>query len=113
MEISQFLGQLKTVIAELDYVEQLAIEEIEEKLVKGTIYLQKNDLLVFRYNSICYSFSFSLLFNQQRIWGIDRDNRIGWHTHSLHNTDEHIPIEATENIAKIIEIFDGIWRKLE
>lgn len=108
MEISQFLAELKTAIAQLDYVEQLDVEEIEEKLVKGTVYLQKDYKLVFRHNTIRYSFSFSLLLHEQRIWGLDRDNRIGWHEHRLENPNEHSPIEAPENIGKIIEIFDSI-----
>ena len=45
------------------------------------------------FNEVTGTLAFALIENQQRIWGIDFDNRRGWHLHPIEKPADHIPIE--------------------
>ena len=47
------------------------------------------------FNSKTKSISFTLVKNDERIFGIDRDSIRDWHKHPFGNPNEHIPCNET------------------
>ncbi len=76
------------------------------------VFLKKKSLLNIFYNNLLIIQSFILIINNKRVWGIDRDNRIGWHEHSIVNPENHILIEE-QTIAQIIQKLKKNWRKFD
>jgi hypothetical protein len=51
-----------------------------------------------------------LLYLDDRIWNLDKDNRVGWHIHPLENTKLHEPIEP-KSVKEIVATFDLVCGK--
>ena len=56
--------------------------------------------------------AFDLIEKQQRIWGIDYDNRRGWHMHPAGNPAEHTGIDALP-VSEIVARLEGVLLKRE
>ena len=90
MEIKSFLEQLYAVFSPIDYVDDIVILNQTHTSIKVRIDLLNNGYIIVYYNSYCKTQSFSLMQSNKRIWGLDFDNRIGWHEHPVNNPDSHI-----------------------
>ncbi len=114
MVISQFEVELRSALQSLSFVESISFYYNNEMSIKGKITLKRNYVLEIRFTEMDqkYSFtlSFTLLLNNERIWGLDKDNRIGWHIHPLENPKAHEPIEP-KSVSEIIAIFDLTCRE--
>lgn len=78
--------------------------------LKALIYLQNGYSIIIFYNQSFSIYSFSLIYQNHRMFGIDCDNRIGWHIHPLNNPDSHIATgEKTlkEIFGIILEIYQN------
>ena len=111
MDIKKFESELRTELTKLLYVLDIKITRKTEISIKALIGLKKKYKLSVFYNETFYVISFSLIFQNQRIWAIDRDNRIGWHRHPLKNSSDHEAIEEM-TINSIISTFDNICQQL-
>jgi hypothetical protein len=114
MDIKQFESELKEALLKLDYVESLTFYKVNEVSIKGRIYLKKSYILEVRSTEIekkyNFTLSFTLLYLDDRIWGLDKDNRVGWHIHPLENTKLHEPIEP-KSVKEIVATFDLVCGK--
>ncbi len=108
METEKFKQKLLIALSNLEYVEKVDIFEVSERYTKGNIYLKKSYILAVRFSyfseTLDFTLSFSLLYKNERIWGLDKDNKIGWHIHPLNDTSIHQAIEA-KTIEEILQIF--------
>ena len=111
MDLKQFESELRAELAKLPYVLSIRIVRKTEISFKALVGLKKKYTLSVFYNELFYIVSFSLIFQNQRIWGIDRDNRVGWHTHPITDPSGHSPIDEM-TINSIINILDGICQRL-
>lgn len=64
------------------------------------------------YNVILRIQSFALIINQERVWGLDRDNKFDWHEHPISNPETHKSIEA-HNIEQIISKLEKVWHQVQ
>jgi hypothetical protein len=51
--------------------------------------------------------AFALIEKQQRIWGIDYDNRRGWHLHPADHPTDHVeiaPMSVSDVIAHLQDV---------
>ena len=55
--------------------------------------------------------AFALIQEQQRIWGLDYDNRRGRHLHPLGTTQRHRPI-TPQSIGDIMSLFNDTLKEL-
>ena len=105
MVISQFEIELQSALQQLDYVVSIYLYQISENSIKGKVTLRKSYTLEVRFTEFEQEFnftlSFTLLYNDERIWGLDKDNRIGWHIHPIGNPKDHEPIQP-KSISEII-----------
>ena len=110
MDLRQFEVELRNAIAPLPYVTSVNIKQRTDISLQGIIGLKKSYKLTVFFNEMYYVIAFSLVYRKKRIWAIDRDNRIGWHTHPTNNPDAHEPINEI-TINQIINEFDAIYQK--
>ncbi len=63
-----------------------------------------NVLLRFYFNRITGTMAFALIDGQRRIWGIDYDNRRGWHVHPKEDPEDHVgigPLTVREIVSRL------------
>jgi hypothetical protein len=112
MDLQEFEQILKMALSALSYITEISIVQRTEVSLSGKIGLKKQDYeLHLFYNQQVYALQFALIYEKQRIWGLDKDSRIGWHIHPLNNVNVHQEIPQ-KNIAEIIAIFDAVYEML-
>lgn len=115
MDIPQFQDELVRTLSNLDYVESVEIYQVNEVILKGKVLLKRNYRLEIRFSlyekRFSYTLSFTLLLENERIWGLDRDNKIGWHVHPLGNVETHESIEE-KSVSEIVNIFNSVFQSL-
>ncbi|TAE00405.1 MAG: hypothetical protein EAZ97_05975 [Bacteroidetes bacterium] len=117
MDIEQFEAELRNGLAKLDYIQRLEINQQTETRFLSKAILEEYYFLKIFFNSKLVVLNFTLIYllkddQNKRLWGIDRDNDIGWHTHPVENPKDHVLIEE-KTVAEIIEIFDQTWQKIK
>lgn len=107
MELDEFIFELENELSELYFVERWEIER-KATTARIKIYLQPKGLLNIYYNQVLRIQSFALIMDNNRVWGLDRDNKFGWHEHPVDNPETH---ESTKehSIAEIIERLKNVW----
>ena len=111
MDLKQFENELLKAIRPLDYVINIDIKKRSEISLQGFIGLKKKYKLSVFFNEAYFIISFSLIYRKQRIWAIDRDNRVGWHLHPIGNANMHETISKM-TISQIIGEFNNVCRKI-
>ena len=78
----------------------------EGPVAEGRAYLREDLFLRFYFNEKTSTVAFALVKDGWRVWGIDRDNRRGWHMHPLENPESHVaiaPVEVSEILAQLMD----------
>lgn len=107
MEINSFLEQLDTIFSPIDYVTDIVILNQTPTSIKVRIDLFTNKYIIVYYNAYRKTQSFSLMQSNKRIWGLDFDNRIGWHEHPVNNPDSHLKTNKV-NINDFLNKLDNL-----
>lgn len=110
MELNEFTRQLESHLRDLPFVESWTIERANT-FVKIRVVLKRKSFLHVFYNARIRIQSFALVVNEERIWGLDRDNRLGWHEHPLGNPEKHLSIEEPD-LAYIIQRLVDVWNEV-
>lgn len=101
MDVKSFTGGLLQSLSDTRLFERVTLQT-EGATVNGYAYPQDgNHFLRFYFNEVTGTIAFALIENQQRVWGIDYDNRRGWHLHSVEQPADHIPINPL-SVSEII-----------
>ncbi len=111
MDLATFESELRSELSKLEYVTSIAIKQRTPISLSGLIGLKKNYSLSVFYNQLYVIISFSLIYQNNRVWGLDRDNRIGWHIHPIENPDNHVKIKDMK-IGEIIFTVRDVLDKL-
>lgn len=110
MDVKSFVDQILRGLSASHHVLDTAITA-EGPIVDGYGFISENLYLHFYFNEITATVAFALIQDQQRIWGIDYDNRCGWHMHPLGAPETHEPI-AGRSIGGILDLLDTELAKL-
>ena len=111
MEVNQFLLELENHLALLEFVEQISTVQRSTTYLKIKVTLKPKGFLNIWYNSIRRTQSFSLVLENSRKWGLDYDNRIGWHEHPPTNPDSHISTKS-HTIPEIVKKLQKVWNNM-
>lgn len=105
MDVKSFVEVLLGALSKTHLIHQVDMQT-EGPVVRGRAYLYGDgqSFLRFFYNQTTGTLAFALVVGEQRVWGIDRDNRRGWHLHPLHNSSAHIAIGPAD-IPTIVQMF--------
>jgi hypothetical protein len=95
MDSRQFANDLLQSLTDIALFDQVALHS-EGPIVEGRAFIEDAAglFLRFYYNSQTGTLAFALIENEQRIWGIDFDNRRGWHLHPVNDPTEHKTIPS-------------------
>ena len=106
MDVKNFANELLTALADIDHFKNVALQA-EGPIASGYAYLHDEFFLRFYFNEVTGTIAFALVENQQRIWGVDYDNRRGWHIHPFENPTKH---EATPplTIPEIVGLLEAV-----
>jgi hypothetical protein len=109
MELRAFLAELVSSLTLLDFVTSMDMHT-EAFTVKGRVYLQARGFLEVYFNERTQTLAVAWIVEEQRTWGIDRDNLRGWHRHPAENPEDHQAISAMSIEAIILELRE-VWRR--
>jgi len=102
MDVNSFASELLRSLAEADTFRRVALQT-EGPVVSGYAHTENEEtFLRFYFNEITATIAFALIAGQRRVWGIDRDNRRGWHLHPEENPSEHVNIGSL-TVPEIVE----------
>lgn len=104
MDVKEFVDELLVALTATELFESVSLQT-EGPIVSGRAYLhgQANQFLRVYFNEITGTMAFALINDQSRIWGVDYDNRRGWHLHPIENPTEHVQIAPSS-------VFDIVLR---
>jgi len=88
MEINEFLNKIESILVKTDFVQNWQVSKKRTTLQIRT-FIEKDFFLDVFFNQSLDIYSFSLIMNNKRIWGCDKDNIRGWHLHPLANPNSH------------------------
>ena len=116
MDVRTFATDLLQALTDIDLFDQVALHT-EGPIADGHAFLQKNSdlFLRFYFNEKTGTLAFALIKNDQRIWGIDFDNRRGWHLHPIENPIDHMaiaPMSVREIVMSLRDTLEGhreVW----
>jgi hypothetical protein len=101
MDLRTFTEELLDSLAGTGLFTRVALRT-ERPVSSGYAYTEDVELFLrFYFNEMTGTIAFALIRDQQRIWGIDYDNRRGWHLHPETNPADHIAIDSL-SVADII-----------
>ena len=101
MDVRTFADELLRSLSNIEFFERVALQT-EGPVVSGYAYFDENNFFLrFYFNEVTGTIAFALVENQQRIWGIDYDNRRGWHLHPIEQPANHIQIDML-SISEIV-----------
>ena len=105
MKVQQFVDELLQELVAVDQFTQIAVQT-EGPTVRVNAYVAGRDNCFLRsyFNETTGTIAFALIEQQQRIWGIDCDNRRGWHKHPVQDPTQHIesgPLSIQEIVAEL------------
>jgi len=103
MEVKAFADELLRALAEAEFFDRVALRT-EGPIAEGYARVHEGLFLRFYFNATTSTIAFALIKEQQRIWGIDYDNRRGWHLHPADNPTDHVgiePLSVSEIVARL------------
>lgn len=106
MDVRSFASELLRALATVKEIERVVLQS-EGPVVKGRAYVTAEMFLEFYFNEKTGTMAFALIRDQDRVWGIDRDNIRGWHLHPLENPAQHVEIEEL-SVSEIVERLSAV-----
>ncbi len=110
MELAKFEANLRASIESISDVRDLVVSKRTPVSLKASIILEREFSIAVFCNASFAIQSFSLIHQNKRVFGIDCDNRIGWHIHPKDNPDSHVLTEE-RSLSDIIEMMILIYRE--
>lgn len=111
MDVNQFLSVLNASLSALDYVDNVEIEQRSITYIKVKVTLKPKGFLSIWYNAVRRTQSFSIILENNRTWGFDYDNRVGWHEHPIENPNLHVSSKS-KTIPEIIDKLSKVWNSV-
>lgn len=108
MDVRQFVDELLIALAATGLFERVALQT-EGPIANGRAYVSgsQGSFLRVYFNETTGTIAFALIREQQRVWGVDYDNRRGWHLHPLESPAEHREI-SPRSIAEIVQTLKNV-----
>ncbi|MCP4369688.1 MAG: hypothetical protein GY797_16485 [Deltaproteobacteria bacterium] len=104
MDVKTFTQELLDSLSDTGLFTRVTLQ-VETPVSSGYAYTGNEELFLrFYFNEMTGTVAFALIEAQQRIWGIDYDNRRGWHLHPETDSVGHIkiePLSVSEIVAQL------------
>ena len=114
MDVGTFAGDLLEALADSGLFERVDLQT-EGPIARGSAYIDDDLFLRFYFNERTQTIAFALIKEnneKRRIWGIDRDNRRGWHAHPVEDPGAHVEIDPLPVKAVVARLREMLleWR---
>jgi hypothetical protein len=108
VDVKQFANELLIALTTAGLFVRVSLET-EGPIASGRAYLNEpsGQFLRIYFNEATGTIAFALISGRQRIWGVDHDNRRGWHLHLAENPAEHVAI-APQSITEIMQMLQDV-----
>jgi len=110
MDVRAFADELLRALADTGLFEGVALRT-EGPIADGHAYVHEDLFLRFYFNEVTGTIAFALIEKRQRIWGIDYDNRRGWHLHPADNPTDHVGIEPLSVLDIVARLQDILLKR--
>jgi len=110
MDVDVFVADLLRALANTELFERVDLS-VEGPIGNGYIYVRDDLYVRFYFNQRTQTMAFALLKEKQRVWGIDRDNRRGWHIHPVDNPSVHLaiaPLSVPDIVARLCDVLEAL-----
>lgn len=108
MELAKFESDLRASIGSISDARSLVVVTRTAVSLKALIKLEREFSITVFFNASFSIRSFSLIHQNKRVFGVDCDNRIGWHIHPADDADNHVLTQersTSDIIAMIILVY--------
>jgi hypothetical protein len=108
MDVGAFVADLLRALADTELFERVDLST-EGSIVEGYAYVRDDLFVRFYFNQCTQTIAFALIEEKQRVWGIDRDNRRGWHLHPVDDPKDHVaiePLSVSEIVARLRDVLE-------
>jgi len=109
MDVRTFSEELLRALAGIAFFARVTVQT-EGPIAKGYAYVREQLFLRFYFNELTGTSAFALIEKQQRVWGIDYDNRRGWHLHPLEHPEDHVAIAALSIKDIVAQLQDVVFK---
>lgn len=111
MDVKGFVDELLLALAGSGLFESVSLQT-EGPIASGRAIVQGSaeQFLRVYFNETTGTIAFALIGNQQRIWGVDYDNRRGWHLHPVEEPAKHVavsPLSVSEIVLLLQKVLSG------
>lgn len=108
MDVKGFVEQLLDALASTAQFPNVSLQT-EGPIASGRISVEgaTGRFLRVYFNETTGTIAFALISNQQRIWGIDFDNRRGWHVHPVEDPSGHVAIDPL-TVSEIVLLLQDV-----
>jgi hypothetical protein len=103
VDVRAFVDQLLPALAQIKEFSRVAVDT-EGPVVDGYAFVDDALFLRFYFNEITDTTAFALIKERNRVWGMDFDNRRGWHRHPFGEPNKHVAVN--------VPVFDQIMDEL-
>jgi len=110
MDVRTFADELLRALADAGLFERVALRT-EGPVANGQAHVHEELFVHFYFNEVTGTIAFALIEKQQRIWGIDYDNRRGWHLHPADNPASHVGIDPLSVSGIVARLRDVLLKK--
>ena len=110
MELAKFEANLRASIESISDVRDLVVSKRTPVSLKASIILESGFSIAVFFNAAFTIQSFSLIHQSKRVFGIDCDNRIGWHIHPEDNPDSYV-LTQERQLPEIMAMIILIYRE--
>jgi hypothetical protein len=109
MDVRTFTEDLLRAFADRGIFEQVALRT-EGPVADGYARVYRGLFLRFYFNEATGTIAFALVEGERRVWGIDYDNRRGWHLHPVDDPGSHVEI-APLSVIEIVDCLQDVLSK--
>jgi len=109
MDVGTFAKRLLSAVSARGVFERVELRS-EGPVAEGRAHVGEGLFLRFYFNEQTQTMAFALILgddDKRRVWGIDRDNRRGWHEHPADRPTDHVSIEPPA-IAEIVARLNSV-----
>jgi len=103
MDVKAFADEFLRALAGTGLFERVDLQT-EGPIANGHAHVREDLFLRFYFNEVTGTIAFALIEKEQRIWGIDCDNRRGWHLHPMDTPTDHLgidPLSVSDIVARL------------
>jgi len=113
MDVRTFADELLSALTHTGLFKRVALQA-EGPIADGYAYTEGDVVLRFYFNQLTGTIAFALIEDQRRIWGIDYDNRRGWHVHPKAHPEDHVaigPLTVGEIVSRLQTVLANIDKR--